>query len=288
MSKRTPAAPRADRLPGVTCEISETVLAKWNPGLRAAAADEPGTISIFDPVGYDTWSDTGVTANRIAGALRAIGKDKPVDVLINSPGGDVFEGLAIYNLLREHKGEVRVKVIGVAASIASVIAMAGDRVEIARSAFFMIHNSWVVAGGNRHQLREIADTLEPFDRAMADTYAARTGLTDKSVGKLMDAETWINGEDAVADGFADALLDADQVIADDKAKAGFVAVRETERRLRASGLSRAEAKRLVAEIRTPEREAGNPGERDAADKHSPEVLAAFAELRATARNILNS
>ena len=64
----------------------------------------------------------------------------------------------------------------------------------------MIHNSWVIAGGNRHDLRAVADTLEPFDAAMADIYAARTGLTDKAVGKLMDAETWINGEDAVAQG----------------------------------------------------------------------------------------
>lgn len=287
--RNIPAAPRAALPSGVSCEISDSVMAKWNPSIRAAdvASDSPSTISIFDPIGYDPWSDNGVTAKRIAGALRSIGADKPVDVLINSPGGDVFEGLAIYNLLREHKGEVRVKVIGVAASISSIIAMAGDKVEIARSAFFMIHNSWVVAAGNRHDLRGIADTLEPFDRAMADIYASRTGLKDNAIGKLMDAETWINGEDAVADGFADSLIDADQIKQEDSAKAGIVAVREVERRLRASGLSRNEAKRLVAEIRDNEREAHSPGEREAADAHSPEMRAAMDELLNTARKILN-
>ncbi|MFT2622165.1 head maturation protease, ClpP-related, partial [Escherichia coli] len=74
----------------------------------------------------------------------------------NSPGGDMFEGLAIYNLLREHEGEVNVKVLGLAASAGSVIAMAGDTVQIARAGFLMIHNAWVVAMGNRNDLRELA------------------------------------------------------------------------------------------------------------------------------------
>ncbi|HCF5801664.1 TPA: Clp protease ClpP, partial [Pseudomonas aeruginosa] len=103
-----------------------------------------------------------------AGALRAIGGDVDVTVNINSPGGDVFEGLAIYNLLREHKGKVSVNIIGLAASAASFIAMAGDEIRIGRAAFLMIHNAWLIAMGNRNDLREIADWLEPFDMTLAD------------------------------------------------------------------------------------------------------------------------
>ncbi|MBN0106041.1 Clp protease ClpP, partial [Pseudomonas aeruginosa] len=93
----------------------------------------------YEPIGYDWWTGEGVTAKRIAGALRAIGGDVDVTVNINSPGGDVFEGLAIYNLLREHKGKVTVRVLGLAASAASFIAMAADEVKIARAGFLMIH-----------------------------------------------------------------------------------------------------------------------------------------------------
>lgn len=288
MSRRNLPKFAADSRPaGVSCEISETVLAKWNPGLKVAAAADgaPSQITIFDPIGADPWSGNGVTANRIGAALRSIGRENPVDVLVNSPGGDVFEGIAIYNLLREHKGEVRVQVIGVAASIASVIAMAGDSVQIARSAFFMIHNSWVLAGGNRHDLRAVADTLEPFDAAMADIYAARTGLTDKAVGKLMDAETWINGEDAVAQGFADSLLDVDLTASEDT-KQGTRALREAERRLQASGLSRAQSRRMLAEIRQVERDADLAGVRDAVEPRD-DVTEALAELRATVQTIIS-
>src|SRR5690606_26247503 len=132
----------------------------------------------------------------VAAALRAMGAG-PVTVNVNSPGGDMFEGLAIYNLLREHEGEVTVKVLGLAASAASIIAMAGDTVQIARAGFLMIHNCWVVAQGNRHDLREYAEMMEPFDAAMADIYSARTGLDATEVQKQLDAESWINGSAAI-------------------------------------------------------------------------------------------
>src|SRR6185436_2438068 len=132
-------------------------LERWAPDLMAAAASEESTISVLDPIGVDPWTGEGVTAKRIAAALRSIGADKDVVVNINSPGGDLFEGMAIYNLLREHQGKVTVKVLGVAASAASIVAMAGDEIQIARAGFLMIHNTWVIAMGNRNDLREIAD-----------------------------------------------------------------------------------------------------------------------------------
>jgi ATP-dependent Clp protease protease subunit len=213
MSIRQFKMPRFDAPQGLEWDLPLSVMAKWEPGIRAAESSADNTISILDVIGFDWWTGEGVTSKRIAAALRAIG-DKDVTVLINSPGGDMFEGLAIRSLLAEHTGRVTVKVLGLAASAASVIAMAADEIQIARAGFFMIHNAWLVAMGDRNALREIADMMEPFDAAMADLYAARTGIEVKDIVKMMDKETWIGGSKAVEDGFADALLSSDQI--DDK------------------------------------------------------------------------
>lgn len=191
------------------CEIKPLALKRWNPGIRAASEDEH-SISIYDAIGQDPWSGEGVTTKRIAAALRSWnGAD--VTVNINSPGGDMFEGLAIYNLLRDYSGKVTVKVLGLAASAASIIAMAGDEIRIARAGFLNIHNCWVVALGNRQDLLEVASRLEPFDQAMAEIYATRTGSRLSAMQQLMDADTWLNGSAAVEQGFADQLLAADAV-----------------------------------------------------------------------------
>jgi ATP-dependent Clp protease, protease subunit len=211
MSKRNMPMAELGAKPGVRSDISQQALARWTPELRAESTDTD-TISILDVIGQDFWGD-GVTAKRVAAALRAIG-NKPVTVTINSPGGDVFEGLAIYNQLREHPAEVTVKVIGLAASAASFIAMAGDKIEIAKSGFFMIHNSWVISMGDRHALRDVADWLEPFDSSMAEIYADRSGQSVTELAAMMDKETWIGGKDAVDMGFADDFLPRDQVSMD--------------------------------------------------------------------------
>ena len=211
MTKRALPAAQVAARPGMRSELLPSALDRWNPTVSAAAGEEvENTISVLDPIGAD-WFGEGVTAKRISAALRTIGAGKDVVVNINSPGGDYFEGLAIYNLLREHKGTVTIKVLGIAASAASVIAMAGDDIQIARAGFLMIHNTWVVAMGDRHQLRDVSDWLEPFDAAAVDIYAARTGIDAKDVGKMLDRETWIGGADAVEKGFADSLLAADEV-----------------------------------------------------------------------------
>jgi ATP-dependent Clp protease protease subunit len=259
--KTLPGAPEARLHAGVSSPIQPRALDRWNPGIRAAEKkDEDRSISVYDVIGHDYWTGEGVTAKRIAGALRAMGKG-PVTVNINSPGGDMFEGLAIYNLLREHEGEVTVKVLGLAASAASIIAMAGDTVQIARAGFLMIHNAWVLAIGNRNDLRETADMLEPFDRAMADIYAARTGMEFKAVAKLMDKESWIGGADAIEDGFADELLPSDQVERkEDKTNAS--AVRRVECALRASGMPKSEAMKLISELKSGAGDPAGSGEGD--------------------------
>lgn len=280
--KNLPAAPMGRPSASVRSEILPRAFERWNPGLRAAAAEEEQdrSISVYDAIGYDYWTGEGVTARRVASALRTLGAG-PVTVNVNSPGGDMFEGLAIYNLLREHKGDVTVKVLGVAASAASIIAMAGDTVQIARAAFFMVHNSWVVASGNRNDLRETADWLEPFDAAMADIYVARTGADTKAIAKLMDAESWIGGSAAVEQGFADELLPSDQVGQGD-AKAQAHAARRLEAALRASGIPKSEAMRLISEFKSSAGDpagsgAGDPTERAPA-RQGAEVLSVLRDF----------
>lgn len=285
MTKRTlPGAPEGRPYAGISSQILPRALDRWNAGVRAAAKDDSDrSISVYDVIGYDYWSGNGVTAKRIAGALRGLGAG-PVTVNVNSPGGDMFEGLAIYNLLREHDGEVTVKVLGLAASAASIIAMAGDKVQIARAGFLMIHNAWVMAIGNRNDLAEVADTLKPFDDAMASIYAARTGQESKAVAKLMDAETWIGGEAAIEGRFADELLPSDQV-EKGAGKANGSAVRRVEAGLRASGMPKSEAMRLISEIKSS---AGDPAGGGAGDPTGRVELApdSFSSTAALAASLL--
>lgn len=283
--KELPGAPTGRPSASVRSEILPRAFDRWNPGLRAAVeeSDEDRSISVYDVIGYDYWTGDGVTARRIAGALRSLGPGD-VTVNINSPGGDMFEGLAIYNLLREHKGNVTVKVLGLAASAASVIAMAGDTVQIARAGFLMIHNAWVIAAGNRNDFREIADWLEPFDSAMADIYAARTGAEQKAMAKLMDAESWLGGSSAVEQGFADELLPSDQVAKGD-AKAHASAARRVEAALRSSGLPKTEAMRLISELKSGAGDPSGSGAGDPTERGPVADLSQTAALAASLKNL---
>jgi len=283
--KKLPGAPENRLHAGVSSGIQPRALERWNAGVRAAEDDGDRSISVYDVIGYDYWTGEGVTAKRIAGALRGMGPG-PVTVNINSPGGDMFEGLAIYNLLREHDGEVTVKILGLAASAASVIAMSGDVVQIARAGFLMIHNCWVCGCGNRHDLREVADTLEPFDTAMADIYAAHTGQPIEAMAKLMDAETWIGGSQAVEDGFADELLPSDQ-IERGAAKSNASAARRMETVLRASGMPKSEAMRLISEFKAGAGDPAGGGEGDPTERGRQAALSESAALAASLTNILN-
>lgn len=164
--------------------------------VRAAA--DAMEIDLYDEVGF--W---GVNAKDFRSRLKDAGD---VVLRINSPGGDVFDGLAIFNDLVAHKGRVRVEITGLAASIASVIAMAGDEIAIADNGFMMIHNAWTIGVGNRHDLAEVAGVLAKIDDALARTYASRTGAGIRSIKQMMDDETWLSAKEARDMGFATASL----------------------------------------------------------------------------------
>lgn len=248
MSLRQLPAPRAlERPPRLSWEPPSTVLSAWAARPLAAEADEPATISIYDTIGIDWWSGEGVTAKRIAGALRSIGA-RDVTVNLNSPGGDMFEGLAIYNLLREHPGEVRVKVMGVAASAASVIAMAGDRIEMGLGSFLMVHNSWGMVVGNRHDMTEAAAAFAQFDGAMSEIYEARSGLDAAEVAALMDAESWIRASEAIDKGLADGTFDGPDPADEKPAARALAARRRLDAVLAGTGMTPADRRRMILEV----------------------------------------
>lgn len=252
--------PGALPLPGdrkIAALTSPSVLDRWSDdgaGIRALSKGD-NVITMFDMIGEDFWSGGGITAKSVAAQLRAIG-DRPVEIQINSPGGDMFEGIAIYNVLREHAQSVTIKVMGMAASAASVIAMAGDHIEIGAASFFMIHNCWVGAVGNRHDMAETAEWLAPFDLAMAEVYAAKTGREVQEIATWMDAETYMSGSVAIERGFANALLPADQIQTDAATKATDIAtnnLRAMELTLVSAGLTRSQARARINELK------GTPG-----------------------------
>lgn len=212
-----PSAP-GERLQARSSRVPLSAAERFQHKPQAAVLDGERTIHVYGYIGEDwDWTEdgrdmymSGTTSQQISQYLRALGPGQ-VTLNINSPGGDMFEGLAIYNLLRAHQGEVVINVVGVAASAASIITMAGDTITMGPAAFLMIHNTWTTFSGNRLDFVKMADAMLPFDQAMAAIYASRSGLTPDEAMALMDAETWISAEDALAKGFADSIRDGDQV-----------------------------------------------------------------------------
>lgn len=170
--------------------------------VRAAAANEPAEILLYDEIGF--W---GVTASDFVQALAQAGAGR-VRVRINSPGGDVFDGLSIYNALKNHPGGAETVVDGLAASAASFIAMAGQPVVMNEASMFMVHNAAGVVVGNKADLTHAAGVLGQIDAQLAAIYAGKTGKPVAEIAAMMDAETWITSTDAAAQGFCDTVLKA--------------------------------------------------------------------------------
>lgn len=236
---------------GLSFEAPPAASSRWNGNIQAASADGENVISILDPIGADFFGE-GVTAKRISAALRSIG-NQDVVVNLNSPGGDFFEGVAIYNLLQAHTKKITVRILSMAASAASIIAMAGDEIHIAKAGIMMIHNAQAVAVGDRNDMREFADAMQVFDEAMSGVYAARTGLDEKVVAKMMDKETIMSGAKAIENGFADEFLPSDAV-AEGVKNHGDANIAAAFRRLDVimakAGVSRSQRRELVEELKS--------------------------------------
>lgn len=171
----------------------------------AAPSGDP-TLYLYDAIGIDPWSGGGVTAARVLEQLAALKGEASIDVRINSPGGDVFEGTAIYGVLARFPGKVNVHVDALAASAASLVAMAGDTITTAENAMWMVHRPWTVEIGDAPKMRQTAELLDKAWSSMGATYSRRTGRRVASIDKKIDdggGEWWMTAEEAVAAGFSD-------------------------------------------------------------------------------------
>lgn len=159
------------------------------------------TLYIYDVI--DAW--WGVSAQQVAPVVAALDPATTLHVRVNSPGGDVFEGRAIRTALQQFKGKTIGHVDGLAASAATTVVDACDEIEISEGGFYMIHNGWTIALGNRHDMRKTSDLLEKVDGAIVADYAKRTGLDVAQLAQWMDDETWFTADEAVEHGFASRL-----------------------------------------------------------------------------------
>ena len=155
----------------------------------------------------ETWWGDEITPQMFRSELHAA--EGHIDLWINSPGGDCYAAAQIYNMLMEYKGNVAVKIDGIAASAASVVAMAGTTVEMSPVATIMIHNPMTVSIGDTHEMERTITFLSEIKESIINAYELKTGLSRVKISRLMDAETWMNAKKAVELGFADSVLYTD-------------------------------------------------------------------------------
>ena len=168
---------------------------------KIRAMGDRAEVMLYDEIGL-----YGITARDFVRDLKSI-EASAIDLRINSPGGAVFDGMAIHNALRAHPAQVQTHVDGVAASIASIIALAGDTVTMAGNAFLMIHWPWTVAMGNSAELRKAAEDLDKIGEAMLDIYLRKTKKKREEMMEMLDAETWLSASEALEMGMADEVED---------------------------------------------------------------------------------
>jgi len=217
--------------------------------IEANSEDSTDEIIIYDVIGWP-YND----AYDLIRAIGAMGSEK-IKVRMNSPGGDVFDGIAIFNALKDHPAHITVKIEGLAASMASVIALAGDEVQAHKSAMYMIHDPMTWAAGNQYDLRETADILQKISGNMLDIYNDNSSIGKRELKTMMKDETWFTATEAKDRGLIDTVLDAGAVNARfdlsifSNVPTGTKAEpteRDQERDLRDAGLSRKEAKAVLA------------------------------------------
>lgn len=232
------------------------IKSKW---FAIDAKSEAAEISIFDEIG-----GYGVSVSEFKDAFDLIREQKDIRLLLNSPGGSVTEGMALYNLLVGIRAKLTVEVLGVAASIASIVALAGRELVMGEGSYYMIHNPWTITWGDADQLRKDAEVLDKMRGELVNIYVSRSGLSAKEVGQMMDDETWLTADEAKAKGFASSVLRTTKAAAlsFDLARIGFQhtpralvshpsakdikTIRDFENFLRDAGFSKPEAEALAS------------------------------------------
>ncbi|MFH2075750.1 MAG: head maturation protease, ClpP-related [Pseudomonadota bacterium] len=228
---------------------------------------DKGTVAelwIYEEIGEDFWGEGGITAKSFQKELSAI-KAPQIDLHINSPGGSVFDGITIYNLLKQHPANVTTYIDGLAASIASVVALAGDKVIMADNGLFMIHKASGMVVGTSDDMRDFAEKLDKVNGSIATAYISKTGKDEPEISGMMAAETWMTAQEALDFGFIDEISREMDMAACAKfipvmTKAGFKHIpkeinakkekptaKDMERALRDAGCSIKQAKAILSE-----------------------------------------
>lgn len=241
-------------------------------------------ISLFDEIG-----GYGITSAQFLEDFKAIKDSEHINVYINSIGGSVFDGIAIYNLLSSIKDKVTVEVFGLAASIASVIALAGSELIMDDNSFFVIHNPWTAIVGDAEELRKNADTLDKIKEQVLSIYETHSNLPRETIDKMLNEETWITADEAVKYGFATSVNKQAKAVALIKNITGFskvpknlvrepitiknLSIREVESTLRDVGFSNSEATYIASKLGTEK-----VSERESHSSNDIELLAEIRSL----------
>lgn len=183
------------------------------------------TLVLDGTIAEESWLNDDISPKDFRRELE--GGSGDLDLWINSPGGDCIAAAQIYNMLREYSGKVTVKIDGIAASAASVVAMAGDEVQISPVGMLMIHNPWTIAAGDAGDFEQAINMLDSVKETIVNAYELKTGLSRAKLGRLMDDETWMAARKAIELGFADSMTDRVGFIADDEADGAFAFSQKT-------------------------------------------------------------
>ncbi len=238
---------------------AEATAKYWNKPLEKpdwykfeALSDDETEILIYDYIGWP-FNDAGEFVRNLAEI-----KTATIKVRINSPGGDVFDAMAIFNALQSHKSKIITRIESLAASAAAFIVLAGKETQAYKNAMMMIHSSWVLTVGNQYALREIADILEKIDGNMVDIYVANSNVGKKEIREMMKAETWMDAKEMKEKGFIDTIIDGKAAkarfdlsifahVPDDFMVENYEpTIRDAEKALRDAGLSKNSAKAILA------------------------------------------
>lgn len=178
-----------------------------------AKGNNTGELMLYGDIASSTWWGDEITPKDFKADLDNLGDIQALNIYINSSGGDVFAGQAIYSMLKRHSATKNVYIDGLAASIASLIAMAGDRIIMPANAMMMVHRAWTVAMGNSNDFRKLAEDMDKIDESIITVYEAKTGMKQEDIIPLLDAETWMTAQDALDNGFCDEIEEEKQVAA---------------------------------------------------------------------------
>lgn len=171
------------------------------------ANEQSADLYIYGDITSYDWNESDVTAWGFKQALEALGEISQLNVHINSYGGETCQALAIYNLLKQHKAQINVYIDGIAASSASIIAMAGDKIYMPKTALLMIHNCWIYTVGNSKELRKTADDMDKIAIAYKEAYMSKVNIKEEKLEELLDAETYLTAEECITMGFADEIIE---------------------------------------------------------------------------------